>query len=774
MVYRFGQFEVDDREFRLCENETPVQVEPKVLRLLLYLIENRNRLVRKQELLDKVWPDAMVTENALTRAVGLLRKALNDDIRVPQFIETVPTAGYRFIAAAAVAEDSSAVAPSPPAESSSASVKLRPSTLWLFASSVLLLAAAGTFLYLHRGKKILTDQDTVVLADFDNFTGDPVFDSTLRRGMAVQLQQSPYLSLITDDRIQQVLQEMGQPADARLTPAVAREICERTASTAVLDGSIAPLGSQYVLSLRAMDCQNGKVLAEEQVQAARKEDVLNALDQMAGQFRKQVGESLSTVEKYDTPLIEATTPSLEALKAFSVGLHKSDTGARVEALPFFARAVELDPNFAAACDAMSWQYSIQREPELAAESIRKAYELREKASERERLSIETDYYQFGTGELEKAAASAELLQQTYPREGVSLRFFYTRLGNLKKAVEEDRKALRLTPNEAASYQNLGADLVSLNRFDEAEAVYELSDERNLPYVGRAKSLYLLAFLEGDQTRMARLATSVTGKRGEEDAMLGAQADTEAWYGRLKASRGFTLRAMDLALNNGAKETAAGHQVAEALFEAESGEREQGRIDAEAAIKLAPNRDVRLVAALALAQSGDTRSAEKLATELDKAFPLDTLVQRYWLPVIRAAIALQRNDPKRAVELLEMASAIELAGATNNSNPGLFPAYVRGEAFLMLHDGTEQRRNFRNLSIIAAWCGTRRLECWRDWASRALSQSRATRPRQRPRTRTSWRPGKTPIQRHPFSNKQKQNSRNYIRFGAIGRTLTILP
>ena len=232
-------------------------IEPKVLRLLIYLIENRNRLVRKQELLDKVWPDAMVTENALTRAVGLLRKALNDDIRVPRFIETVPTAGYRFIAGVTVAEDSSAVAPAPPVESISTSVKLRPSTPWVVASSVVLLAGASacTFLYLHRGKKVLTDQDTVVLADFDNSTGDPVFDSTLRRGMAVQLEQSPYLSLIADDRIQQVLQEMGQPPDARLTPAIAREICERTASAAVLDGSIASLGSQYVLGLRAKDCR---------------------------------------------------------------------------------------------------------------------------------------------------------------------------------------------------------------------------------------------------------------------------------------------------------------------------------------------------------------------------------------------------------------------------------------------------------------------------------------------------------------------------------------
>src|SRR6266702_928735 len=365
MVYRFDQFEVDDREFRLTEDGRPIQLEPKALRLLVYLIEDRNRLVRKQELLDKVWPDAMVTENALTRAIGLLRKALNEDSRTPRYLETIPTAGYRFIANVTTENGTSTAAAIPPVAPISASAQPapRPPKRWMLAVAVLLVAVvvAGTFLFFQHNRKVLTATDTVVLADFDNSTGDPVFDGTLRRGTAVQLEQSPFLSLIPDDRIQQVLKEMGQPADARLTPTVAREICERTASAAVLDGSIAPLGSQYVLGLRAKDCQSGKVLAEEQVQAARKEDVLHALDQMAGQFRTQVGESLATVEKYDTPLLEGTTPSLEALKAFSVGLHKSETGAHVEALPFFSRAVELDPNFAEAYDAMSWSYHFQLE-----------------------------------------------------------------------------------------------------------------------------------------------------------------------------------------------------------------------------------------------------------------------------------------------------------------------------------------------------------------------------------------------------------------------------
>lgn len=691
MVYRFDQFEVDDSEFRLSVDGTPVQLEPKVLRLLVYLIENRNRLVRKQELLDKIWPDAMVTENALTRAIVLLRKALNEDSRVPRYIETVPTAGYRFIATVTLVENVAVVEPGPTAEDRG--TVSRSSKKWVLASGVVAfpVAAVGAFLFFYHGKKVLTEKDTIVLADFDNSTGDPVFDGTLRRGMVVQLDQSPYLSLIPDDQLQQVLRQMGQPADARLTPAIAREICVRTSSAAVLDGSIAPLGSQYVLGLRAKDCQNGKVLAEQQVQTARKEDVLNALDQMAGKFRTQVGESLTTVEKYNTPLADATTPSLEALKAFNLGLNKLRAGANPEAIAFLSRAVELDPNFAQAYGVMSVAYANQSEPELAAENSRKAYQLRDRVSERERLRIEATYYQHGTGELEKAVSSYEVLLQTYPRDAYlhdGLGFLYRRLGNHEKAVEELRETLRLDANEAYVYQNLGGSLVNLNRLDEAEAIYKLGAGRNVRYAGLSKSLYLLAFLKGDQARMTQLAASVAANRTAEDVMLAAQADTEAWYGRLRASRAITRRAMDLALNNGAKGAAASHQANAALFEADSGEWEQGRIDAKAAIKLAPNRGVRMMAALALAQAGDTASAEKLAAGLDKDFPLDTLIQRYWLPAIRAAISLQRKDPNRAVELLQVTSAAELGPQ------GLFTIYLRGEAYLMLHHGDRAAAEFQ--------------------------------------------------------------------------------
>jgi eukaryotic-like serine/threonine-protein kinase len=539
VIYRFDQYEVDDREFRFSDGGAPVPVEPKVLRLLIYLIENRSRLVRKQELLDKVWPDAMVTENALTREVVLLRKALNDNSRIPRFIETVPTAGYRFIANVDVVDQNTAAVP-PSVASASASAKPGAWIRWVVAAVVLLaVATGGAFLFLRHGKKVLTEQDTVVLADFENSTGDPVFDETLRQGMAVQLEQSPYLSLIADDRIQQVLQRMGQPAGVRLSPEIAREICVRTESTAVLDGSIAPLGSQYVLGLRARDCQSGRVLAEEQVQAARKEDVLHALDQIAGSFRTRIGESLGTVERYDTPLAEVTTPSLEALKAFSLGAKKNSEGAWAEALPLYSRATELDPNFALAYSAMAGTYATFRQRERAAEMFRKAYALRDKVSERERLSIEEGYYQYVTGEIEKTVSSCMLRIQIYPRDAgahLCLAQTYRRLGYDEKALEEAREAHRLSPN-AGTYLNLAVNYVDVGRLSEAEAVYSEAVARNLVADSLTKSHYYLAFLNGDTKRMSQLAEQAQGKP-DEDEMLIAEAETEAWYGRWRSAPWF--------------------------------------------------------------------------------------------------------------------------------------------------------------------------------------------------------------------------------------------
>ena len=413
-------------------------------------------------------------------------------------------------------------------------------------------------------------------------------------------------------------------------------------------------------------------------------------------MRGQLGESLSSVEKYATPLEEATTPSLEALKAYSLAnktrLAKGDTAA----LPLYKRAVEIDPNFAMAYVNISIAYENLNEVRRAAENARMAHELREKVSERERLSIEANYYLTTTGQLEKAAQTYELWQQTYPRDPkpyINLVFISGSLGNWELGMQEAREAMRLDPNDEINYVNLVAAYTSLNRLGDAEIVYKQAEERKLEGEYLLANRYQSAFLKGDRAQMTRLVSAGMGKPGAEDLLLAAQADTEAWSGKLKEARELTRRAMRSAEHNDARETAATYQAGAALREVELGSKEQAHADAGAAVKLAANRDVRAMSALILARAGDTAAAEKLAAELDKTFPLDTLVQRYWLPTIGAAVALQRKEPSRAIELLQVASPIEL-GAPTGLNVFLCPVYLRGEAYLMLHEGSAAADEFQ--------------------------------------------------------------------------------
>jgi Tfp pilus assembly protein PilF/predicted Ser/Thr protein kinase len=555
--------------------------------------------------------------------------------------------------------------------------------------------AVGGWLYFPRRARALTNKDTIVLSDFENKTGDAVFDDTLRQGLSVQLEQSPFLSMISDSKVNQTLKMMGRPAGDRLTPEVTREVCQRSSCKAMITGSIAGLGNQYVIGLKAVNCQSGDLLAEAQEQAAGKEGVLKALDAASVSLRRKLGESLSTVQEYATPLADATTSSLEALKAYSLGnktrFAKGETAAR----PFYKRAVELDPNFAAAHLALAFGYSNLNEVGLAGEYARKAYSLREKVSERERFSIEAFYYWNATGELEKAAQTYELWQQTYPRAYEpynNLGVISVTLGNYEKNLEKSREALRLEPNDVLNYANLGLAYEMLNRFDEAEAVYKQADERKLEGEFLLLDRYEFAFLKSDAAQMERFASAAMGKPGLEDLLLYTQSDTQAWYGKLKNARELTRRAMDSAEHNDAKESAASYQGESALREVEAGNKEQARTEANAALKLAPNRDVQAMAALALARAGETAGAEKLATELDKTFPLDTLVQRYWLPTIRASVAMERNDPNLAAELLKETRAIELGQP--NSLVALVPVYVRGEVYLALGDGNRAAIEFQ--------------------------------------------------------------------------------
>ena len=564
------------------------------------------------------------------------------------------------------------------------------------AALVLVAAAIGGTRYFRSRQATtrLTDKDTIVLSDFNNQTGDSVFDDTLKQGLSVQLEQSPMLALVSDQKVTETLKLMGRPAGDRLTPEVTREVCQRAASKAMVTGSIATLGSQYVIGLKAVSCEGGDVLAEAQEQAASKEAVLKALDAAAVSLRSKLGESLISVQKFATPVEEATTPSLEALKAYSLGVEALRWEDDAEALPFLKRAVELDPNFAACYTVLSQIYFDLCEFRLSAENARKAYGLRQKVSERERFIIEANYYWTGTGELEKAAQVLGLWQKTYPRDATAydrLAVVSMQLGNLEEALEQLRQATRLEQS-VYLYDDLGLAYFNLNRLDEAEVVFEQAERR-----GGSESFlffhYMLAFLRRDEGRMAHLAAVAVGKPRTEDLLLASQADTEGWHGRLKNAQELTTRAVNSALHNDAKETAAAYQAEAALREVESGNPERARADAQEALKLAPNRDVQAMVAVALARAGDRVSAEKLAAELDRSYPLGTLVQRYWLPCIRAGTALERKDPKRAIELLKEASPLDLSAPTTLSVE-LLPVYLRGEAYLMLRDGAAAAAEFQ--------------------------------------------------------------------------------
>ena len=635
---------------------------------------------------------------------------------------------------------------------------------FILASAGILLAivliAGGLYLRSHRSRP-LTDKDFIVLSDFTNTTGDTVFDDTLKQGLAVQLEQSPFLDLVSERKVDETLKLMGRKADDRLTPELAREVCQRTGSTAMLTGSIASLGTQYVIGLQAVDCRTGDVLAEAQEQAAGKESVLKALAAAAVSLRSKLGESLSSLQKYAAPVEEATTPSLEALKAYSLGQKTRWEKGETAALPFYKQAVELDPNFAAAYLSMAVSYSNLNEIGRAAENARKAYELRERVTERERLNIEAFYYWFTTGELDKAAQVYELWQRTYPRDYVTyanLGFISGSLGNWPRALEEDREAMRLDPSHVNRYANLGVDYANLNRLDEAGAVYQQAEARKLESEELLAARYQLAFLNNDTARMAQLVSAAFGKPGTEDPLLAAQADTEAWYGKLKSARELTRRAMASAQRNDAQETAATYQAAAALREVEAGNRGKALADAHAALKLAPNRDVRAMSALALARAGDAAAAETLASELDKTFPLDTIVQSYWLPAVGAAVSLQRKDPVHAIERLQASVPIDL-GQPANLTVFLCPSYLRGAAYLMLHDGKAAAAEFQKFidhrGLAANFPGARRpASAWP-----ALSPCRATPPKPRLRTRIFSPSGKTPTPTFLSINKPRPNTRS---------------
>ena len=576
--------------------------------------------------------------------------------------------------------------------------------LWkiLVPAAVILVAAAiGGTLYFrfHQTTHRLTDKDTVVLADFANSTGDAVFDDALKTALNVSLRQSPFLNVLSDSEVAKTLQQMTRPAGTKLTPEVVRELCQRAGSKAYIAESIGSLGSEYVLALKAVNCQSGDTLAQEQVTAASKEKVLDALGGAASKLRGELGESLATVQKFDVPLSEATTSSLEALKAYTLGEKAHGTSA---ALPYHQRAIELDPNFAMGYEGVGLDYVVLGETGRASEYFTKAFRLREHASEREKLFITGRYYSFVTGEVEKAAQTFQELIQAYPRDYRAhgdLGIQYTSLGEWEKAREACAESLRLAPDNVAPYVNLLNALLSLQRFDEARQVMQQAQARKLDNVLLRQNLYALAFVRTDSQAMAEQLQWFTGKPDYENIGLSTASDTEAYAGHLHKATELTKRSIDSAIRADSKETGATCQEIAAQREAAFGNPVGAKQEAAQGLKLYPaSEGVEVEAALAFAMAGDAARAESLAQDLNKRFPLDAQMQSLWLPAIRAQLALNRRNPTDALNDLQAASSIEL-GSVAFGNPGvscLYHTYIRGEAYLAAGQGEEAAAEFQKI------------------------------------------------------------------------------
>jgi serine/threonine protein kinase/tetratricopeptide (TPR) repeat protein len=615
------------------------------------------------------------------------------------------------VAPTAPASDSSAaLAPSSSSSSSAVKVAAVPVAgrkLWkvLVPTALVLVAAliAGGLYFRSRAATSttkatpLTEKDTVVLADFDNKTGDSVFDDALKQALAVNLEQSPFLNILSDRKVEETLHLMGRASNERVTRDIARELCIRTGSKAFLLGSISNLGGQYVIGVDAIGCSSGDTLAKEQEEAATKQEVLKALGKAASSLRGKLGESLTTIQRFDVP-VEATTPSLEALKAFSMGITTFRAKGNAEAIPFYKRALELDPNFAVAYASLGLVYGNLGQASLAAENIKKAYDLRDHVSEREKYRISALYYQSVTGELEQATQVYELWAKSYPEDTVppgNLGYIYAELGQYEKSLAATEEAQRLAPG-AIGYSNLADIYLTLNRLDDAQKTIEEAQKHNATGDFLHLAIYQLAFLKRDAAEMERQETWAAGKPGTEDMLLSFQSDTEAYYGHLARARDFSRRAVDAAVRADSKERAAIWQVNAALREAEFGNLSIAKQDAAAALTLAPGRDVEMLVALALARSGDSVQAKTIVGGLEKNYPSETVLKVYWLPTIKAAIELNANNAPQSLVFLEAAAPYELGTPPQFQLGTLYPAYIRGQAYSLAHNGPAAAAEFQKL------------------------------------------------------------------------------
>jgi tetratricopeptide (TPR) repeat protein len=557
---------------------------------------------------------------------------------------------------------------------------------------VAIVAVAASY-FVSPGARTLTEQDTIVLADFANTTGEPVFDGALKVALAVALEQSPFLKVFPDDRARDTLRLMQRVPDEPITRSLAREIARREQLKALLAGSIVSLGRNYVITLEAVNAETGDVMAREQAEADSKEQVLTSLGAATSRIREKLGESLASVHKYDAPLPRATTASLEALHAYSLALSEGVEVPRLEAIPQLRRAIELDPTFAMAHAFLSGVYANTGQSALAPAFSRRAFELRDRVSERERFFISWRYYRDAIQDWDKALELAQSWTATYPREAFafnSLGAAFLRLGRFEQSVGPFREAVRLDPKFIPSYSNLSASLLALNRFDEARAILQQAASRQLDFVGARRLSYLIAFVEGDSTTMARDLASSVGL-GETNAAFGWQADTSAFSGRAMDAHEQFRRGIQMALQGNFPEVAALLTMKDAENHAIVGQCAEARGGVSTGLELSRDNAALEKASRVLALCGASREASSLSGELAKRFPDATLTIRVSLPVTAAAAALEQREPARAIALLDPVKPYD-----HTPSAEFWPAYLRGQAYLQLKDGRAAGVEFQSI------------------------------------------------------------------------------
>jgi eukaryotic-like serine/threonine-protein kinase len=713
VLIRFGSFELDLAACELRENGALRKLPAQPFRVLALLVERGGELVTRQEIRRCLWGERKYVDvdDGINFCVNQIRSALRDPAEISRYIRTLPRRGYRFVAtmtrgasadapAPFIAADPES-APQPETRSATPRQSIPNARAKLFRIGAILLpvliAIALSLAPVNpQHKPVPAPRGSMVVADFINSTGDPVFDDTLTQAVIIELRQSPTLEVLPDTTVRATLRMMGLPVDQRMTPDMARELCVRAGSEAVLAGRISSMGTHYLLSISATACGGG-ALASEQGEAARKEDVLVALSQAASRLRSTLGESSPSAPSLDRPA-QVTTASLEALKNYTIALRVASTQGDAPSIPFLKRALELDPKFALANATLASRYSNLDQPSAALQYALNAYELRDGVTERERLVISALYFRL-SGEIEKSTQTLAMWQSEFPREArphASLGVNYSYMGQYEKAAAEWEEALRRLPDDVSMYENLAQIYTALNHFDQAQTLLQAGMARHLDSGTLRHMLYSLAFLRGDRAEMDRQSEWAIGRPGGEASLLAAQSDTEAYFGRLIAARGFLSRAVDSATRSDFREAAALSWVMAALTEAEYGNRRVALNEIKAALTLAPGRNVKVLAALALARAGEAKSAEVLARELEADYSSNTILMLYRMPTIKAAIELSRGNARRALNILAPMEPFELGLPTPSGFAPLYAPYLRAQAYLMLRNGAAAAAEIQKL------------------------------------------------------------------------------